>query len=268
MWFLLIGWPQRGQNELWLLDDKFTVIRRLSTSETTCVLLYLACCQIFFLRERGGPHSSYTHTHTHRDWDNVMHAAESMMKRQRHLPKELVEKTSLIRYFQKWVSPLIMKEPLTTTTSIYQIFFTVVVKVSNNSTWTEWEAGRRKQVLSSLYFPFGALSGKGREGKGRLGTFEHYCLTNLSLWVGSGGGCQCESPDSCELCAHVCSSWWIEHACIHPPLPPYKSLWGFNAQSCVVGSMHACLLYMMQLRHVHLYLQTKEMLIFACHAPC
>jgi hypothetical protein len=66
-----------------------------------------------------------------------MHAAESMMKRQRHLPKELVEKTSLIRYFQKWVSPLIMKEPLTTTTSIYQIFFTVVVKVSNNSTWTE-----------------------------------------------------------------------------------------------------------------------------------
>jgi hypothetical protein len=62
-----------------------------------------------------------------------MHA-ESMMKRQRHLPKELVEKTSLIRYFQKWVSPLIMKDPLTTTTSIYQIFFTVVVKVSNNST--------------------------------------------------------------------------------------------------------------------------------------
>jgi hypothetical protein len=150
---------------------------------------------------------------------------------------------------------------LTTTTSIYQIFFTVVVKVSNNSTWTEWEAGRRKQVLSSLYFPFGALSGKGREGKGRLGTFEHYCLTNLSLWVGSGGGCQCESPDSCELCAHVCSSWWIEHACMHAYTPPspLTKVYGVSMRNPVwlVLCMPACSTWCSWDMYISTYKQKK-----------
>jgi hypothetical protein len=98
-----------------------------------------------------------------------------MMKGQRHLPKELV-KPPLIRCFQKWVSPL-MKDPIDNYFNLCKLFsLFVVVKVLNNFTWTE-KGGRRKEVLSSLYFPFGGREGKGREGFRT--TLEHYFLTKV-----------------------------------------------------------------------------------------
>ncbi len=163
-WFTAIG----NSHNSGLPYNKFTL--RLSTLETTCTWP----AAIFFLQERW---STFIHTLG----QCICMQKVCMMKGQRHLPKELV-KPPLIRCFQKWVSPL-MKDPIDNYFNLCKLFsLFVVVKVLNNFTWTE-KGGRRKEVLSSLYFPFWGKR-KGREGKGRLSNNFRTLLSykSLSLW--------------------------------------------------------------------------------------
>jgi hypothetical protein len=94
-----------------------------------------------------------------------MHAESMMMKGQTSAKRACGN--PFIRYFQKWVSPL-MKDPLTTTSIISQHFFHCCCE-GVKQFHLDREGGRRKEVLSSLYFPFKGREGNGTERKGREG---------------------------------------------------------------------------------------------------
>jgi hypothetical protein len=114
--------------------------------------------------------------------------------------------------------------------------------------------GRRSSHLCTS--PLGPF--RGREGKRRLRTFEHYCLTNLSF-VGRGwwGLSVRESWLLWALC--TCLFFMMNSACMHAytPLPPLQKFVGFNAQCCVVGSMHACSTWCSWDMYISAYKQKK-----------